>query len=157
MPEAQTCSIEGLGQLRHPIPQMLIMVLRSIWRGSFATPPRCQCRYRSVPKARTCSIEGLGRLRHPIPQVLIMVLRSIWRGSFATPPRCQCRYRSVPKARTCSIEGLGQLRHPIPNLGNNHPPFVRQWSRCIWGAVLRTSPRCTTMRGLQVRARGTDL
>ena len=39
MPEAQTCSIEGLGQLRYPIPQMLIMVLRSIWRGSFATPP----------------------------------------------------------------------------------------------------------------------
>ena len=157
MPEAQTCSIEGLGQLRHPIPQMLIMVLRSIWRGSFATPPDVNVATGLCLTARTCSIEGLGRLRHPIPQVLIMVLRSIWRGSFATPPRCQCRYRSVPKARTCSIEGLGQLRHPIPNLGNNHPPFVRQWSRCIWGAVLRTSPRCTTMRGLQVRARGTDL
>ena len=157
MPKARTCSIEGLGQLRHPIPQMLIMVLRSIWRGSFATPPDVNVATGLCLTARTCSIEGLGRLRHPIPQMLIMVLRSIWRGSFATPPDVNVATGLCLTAQTCSIEGLGQLRYPIPNLGNNHPPFVRQWSRCIWGAVLRTSPRCTTMRGLQVCAKGTDL
>ena len=132
----------------------------------FAPPPRCQCRYRSVPKARTCSIEGLGQLRYPIPNLgnnhppfVRQRSRCIWGAVLRTSPRCTTMRgnRSVPEAQTCSIEGLGQLRHPIPNLGNNHPPFVRQWSRCIWGAVLRTSPRCTTMRGLQVRARGTDL
>ena len=102
MPKARTCSIEGLGQLRHPIPQMLIMVLRSIWRGSFATPPDVNVATGLCLTARTCSIEGLGRLRHPIPQVLIMVLRSIWRGSFATPPQmsmslqvCAVRHRPV--------------------------------------------------------------
>ena len=142
--------------------------------------------YRSVLTARTCSIEGMGQLRYPIPQMLIMVLRSVWRGSFATPPPDVNVATGLSlTARTCSIEGMGQLRYTIPNLGNNETtrardrPGSKLWpstgeelrpvphlydndtaidgSRCIWGAVLRTSPRCTTMRGLQVRARGTDL